>query len=200
MRVYDRGHQAPSEDFNFKSAWMKETFVLSNAVPQVGPGFNQHIWAELEQTIRDLFETQSRNEIFVITGPIYQDPDGRTLTISANANACGNVIKLVPMKKASICDANNRNPRTPCAEAGVAVPAALYKIIYDPELERSNAFLMPNVDHRDSRGTAKSIAYLNKHRTSVSVIEEYTGLQFFTALQSRERRRLVERCLPAMIR
>src|ERR1700724_2740967 len=190
---FDGWHQAPSEDFNANAEWMEESFILSNAVPQVGLGFNRHIWAQLEQNVRDLFEKdESRTELYVITGPVYQDAGGRTLTITAEANTCGNAIKLPPLKKTSICDANNQSRGTACGEAGVAVPAALYKIVFDPELRRSNAFLMPNMDHRDARGSTKAVAYLNKFRTTVYIVQEYTGLPFFTGLEARERRRQVE--------
>lgn len=71
---FDRGHQAPSEDFNADADWMVESFILSNIVPQVGAGFNQGIWKELEALVRKL--AIERGELYVITGPIYRDPDG----------------------------------------------------------------------------------------------------------------------------
>ena len=54
---FDRGHQAPSEDFNENRQWMIESFILSNVVPQVGVGFNQGIWKSLEGHVRDLSAT-----------------------------------------------------------------------------------------------------------------------------------------------
>ena len=51
---FDRGHQAPSGDFNANVDWMKESFFLSNIVPQVGIGFNRDIWAKLENHVRDI--------------------------------------------------------------------------------------------------------------------------------------------------
>ncbi len=44
---FDRGHQAPSDDFKADVEWMKESFILSNIVPQIGVGFNQGIWRSL---------------------------------------------------------------------------------------------------------------------------------------------------------
>lgn len=47
---FDRGHQAPSEDFNQDEDLMKETFLFSNIVPQEGKGFNQGVWKRLESS------------------------------------------------------------------------------------------------------------------------------------------------------
>ncbi len=38
---FDRGHQAPSDDFKADKEWMVESFFLSNIVPQIGAGFNR---------------------------------------------------------------------------------------------------------------------------------------------------------------
>jgi DNA/RNA endonuclease G (NUC1) len=65
---FDRGHQAPSADFSANVDWMKESFLLSNIVPQVGAGFNRDIWATLEGHVRDI--AKARGELYVITGPV----------------------------------------------------------------------------------------------------------------------------------
>jgi len=195
---FDRGHQAPSDDFNSNVELMEESFILSNAVPQEGEGFNQYIWPILEQSIRDLLE--NRAELYVITGPVYQDARGRTLKITKQENACGNAIDLAPLAKTEICEANNQNSRVKCDGAGVAVPAGLYKIIYDPQAKRVNAYIMPNIDHRGLRGTADTVGYINKFRTTLLIVEEFTGIQFLTAFPSRDRRRLNEQCQAVMIR
>lgn len=68
-RVYDRGHMAPAASMKWDADAMRESFYLSNAAPQQGVHFNQHIWAELEFLIRDW--TCDRGELYVISGPIY---------------------------------------------------------------------------------------------------------------------------------
>jgi endonuclease G, mitochondrial len=193
---FDRGHQAPSEDFNEDADWMTESFILSNVVPQVGLGFNRGIWAQLEQNVRKLLD--DRDELYVITGPIPQDRDGRTLTITTSANACGNEIKLPPLKKKEVCEANNQDAKAKC-DAGVAVPAALYKIIFDPKATRANAYVMPNMDHRDTARGMDALSYLKQFRTTVKVVEDQTGLQFFLALPARTRRQQVEQCVASML-
>jgi len=193
---FDRGHQAPSEDFNADADWMVESFILSNIVPQVGRGFNQGIWKDLEALVRKL--AVDRGEIYVITGPIYRDADGRALPISRDANPCRKTIVFAPPQKTAICDANDKNVRAVC-EAGVTVPVGLYKIIYDPRRVRANAYILPNLDHRLTQKKTDSLEYLERFRTSVHVVEDQTGLRFLLALDERTRRPQINQCVATML-
>jgi endonuclease G len=199
---YARGHQAPSEDFNIDSDLMLDTFFFSNVVPQVGNGFNSGIWSTLEARVRDL--AVERGEIYVITGPIYQAPNGASQVITEAENACGKTISLDPprgqTRKAVVCDANNRDAAVPCGDDGAAVPAALFKIIYDPANDRANAYVLPNIDHKELKGKTKPMAYLDRFRTTVHVVEEYTGLTFFSALSARDQRVRKLNCTATMLR
>ena len=65
----DQGHMAPAEDMSFDQDAMNESFLLSNMAPQVGIGFNRHIWAQLEKRVR--LWTERRGTLIVMTGPIY---------------------------------------------------------------------------------------------------------------------------------
>ncbi len=66
---FDRGHMAPAEDMSRSVQVMSESFLLSNMAPQIGGGFNQQIWAELEADIRGW--VQQRGPLTVITGPVF---------------------------------------------------------------------------------------------------------------------------------
>lgn len=189
---FDRGHQAPSADFSGNPDWMVESFFLSNIVPQVGAGFNRGIWKNLEDIVRDLI-VDNRSELYVITGPVYRDEDGKKISISAKANPCRNAIVLDPPKKEAICGSKAK------CENGVTVPAALFKIIYDPRLKRANAFILPNINHRDSADFKDPVDYLKKFQTSVQVVEKYTGLEFFRDLSKRDRRPVLEQCTTMML-
>ena len=70
---YDRGHQAPAADFKYSQDRMNDSFYLSNMAPQVGVGFNRHIWRFLEEDVRKAAE--NRGEVFVVTGGMFYDPD-----------------------------------------------------------------------------------------------------------------------------
>ncbi|KAF0221119.1 MAG: DNA/RNA non-specific [Geobacteraceae bacterium] len=65
---FDRGHMAPSADMSWDAQAMKESFYLSNMVPQ-NPNMNQHIWKELEEKIRQW--ALDRGELYIYTGPIF---------------------------------------------------------------------------------------------------------------------------------
>lgn len=187
---FDRGHQAPSGDFNANVDWMKESFFLSNIVPQVGIGFNRDIWAKLENHVRDI--ARDRGELYVITGPVY--PNGsEPITISASANKCNNEIVLNPPPRQSICGGKSQ------CEDGVVVPSAMFKIIYDPNMGLANAFLMPNINHRDAKNFSDPLDYIKKFQVTVQAVENVTNVDFLEALPA-SRRRPVETQCAGMIR
>jgi DNA/RNA endonuclease G (NUC1) len=182
-----RGHQAASADFKSNPDWMKQTFIFSNAVPQVQNGFNGGIWRQLESHVRNL--AKRRDAIYVITGPVEMADGGAETVIAESSNACGKRIVLAgasKLKKSSICNANDKDPSKTCT-AGVAVPAGLFKIIYVPETERAFGFLMSNEDHRELKDSdVTAAAYFEEWRATIEVIEAATNLEFFTHLSLRD--------------
>jgi endonuclease G len=66
---FDRGHMAPAEDMSRSQEVMSESFFLSNMAPQVGIGFNRHIWANLEAAVRKW--VKQRGTLTIITGPVF---------------------------------------------------------------------------------------------------------------------------------
>lgn len=194
---FDRGHQAPSADFSISEELMRESFLLSNAVPQQGIGFNRHIWASLEDLVRKL--VIDRGELYVITGPIYPpDDDTDAVTITDDSNPCGFTIDLPLPRKASICEANNKDKNAKC-EAGVGVPSGLFKVIYDPKMQRANAYILPNINHNPLKKTTKPLAYLDRFRVPAEVVEAHTGLKLFPAFNERERRVRTVHCTARML-
>ena len=69
----DRGHMAPAGDMTRSTVVMSESFLLSNMAPQVGVGFNRHIWAGLEAAVRGWVE--QRGTLVIITGPVFMPED-----------------------------------------------------------------------------------------------------------------------------
>jgi endonuclease G len=186
---FARGHMAPSEDFNNSEDDMKSSFVLSNAVPQVGARFNGSVWKRLEEEVRSA--ALRRGEVYVITGPVRRFKTSRTRTI-AKPRSCGAEIVLTGPADGRICQAHNKNPLL-CKAAGVAVPIAVYKIVYDPEQGTAHAFVMPNRDHDSQTGDAGQ-TYLEGFRVKVAAIERITGLRFFAALPAAQRKAVRQRC------
>ena len=72
---FDRGHMAPAGDMKRSEKVMSESFLLSNMAPQVGEGFNQHIWRYLEAAVRGW--VQERGRLTIITGPVFAIGDNR---------------------------------------------------------------------------------------------------------------------------
>jgi endonuclease G len=187
---YAIGHQAPSADFKSSDELMRDTFFLSNAVPQEGLGFNTGVWSGLERSVQTL--AKNRDVLFVITGPVYQQR--RAVKIRRESDACHAEIQLVSLDDKAICPARNADGSSSCPN-GVAVPAALYKIIYEPRNGRLHAFLLPNIDHRPLKKTLGNDAYLKQYRVGLNSIEALTGYQFFTELPDRRRKQLRETCV-----
>lgn len=65
---FDRGHLAPAADFKADQQAMDESFYLTNVAPQVGSGFNRHLWARLEAAVRA--RVRDGGEVYVVTGPV----------------------------------------------------------------------------------------------------------------------------------
>lgn len=72
---FDRGHMAPAGDMVRSQQVMDESHILSNAAPQVGRGFNQRIWRNLETAIRGW--VNQRGTLTIITGPVFAVQNGR---------------------------------------------------------------------------------------------------------------------------
>jgi endonuclease G len=64
---FDRGHQAPAEDFTWNGQQAEDSFSMVNAVPQL-PGLNREGWERLEQSVRAW--AWSRGAVIVFVGPI----------------------------------------------------------------------------------------------------------------------------------
>ena len=65
---YSRGHLVPSADMASNKESMDATFLMSNIAP-MQPVFNNGIWNELEQNVRDW--ARKYESIQVITGPLF---------------------------------------------------------------------------------------------------------------------------------
>lgn len=129
---YDRGHLAPAASVGFNQESMQQSFLLTNIAPQL-PEFNRGIWRKLEAMVRNW--ARARGDIFVVTGPIWDD----------ERNWIGE---------------------------HVGVPAAFYKVIYDPYRNEMAAFVLP---HEELSPDA-----IWDFQTSVDVVEQLTGFDFFS--------------------
>ena len=73
---YTRGHLAPAGDMAHDIRAMEESFYMSNMSPQLRV-FNNGIWRELEEQVRDWAIDNER--LFITTGPILSDVQNRKI-------------------------------------------------------------------------------------------------------------------------
>lgn len=62
---YSRGHMIPNASRNGNSVMQKQTFYVTNSVPQIQNSFNSGIWSSLEGDLQSIGETE---EIYIVTG------------------------------------------------------------------------------------------------------------------------------------
>lgn len=67
-KKYHQGHMSPAANNGWSEEAMKDSFLLSNAVPQNG-SMNSGIWSQLEKRVRDW--AIDRGSIYIFTGPVY---------------------------------------------------------------------------------------------------------------------------------
>jgi len=136
---------------------VRDTFVLSNACPQLGE-FNNGPWGDLEDLVRGNYSIML-DEVWVITGPIFDDTNGQQY-LSKDAD-------------------HNDWPQKP-----VETPDAFYKIIID-ELDGEVRALAFIIDHSEGYGYSQGdsiVERLSGLLFSIDEIEVATGLDFLSEL------------------
>lgn len=73
---YDRGHMCPSGDCKWSAEAQLESFLFTNACPQVH-GLNAGDWNEMEQQCRRWAEKYGR--LYIVCGPIIYKGNGKTI-------------------------------------------------------------------------------------------------------------------------
>lgn len=75
---YRRGHLVPAADMAWNKQAMDATFLLSNVAPML-QDFNDGVWLELEQNVRDW--ARRYGKVFIVAGPVF---DATMQTIGQN--------------------------------------------------------------------------------------------------------------------
>ncbi len=99
---------------------------------------------------------------------------------------------LDPPPRKSICGGKDQ------CDDGVIVPSAMFKLIYDPNMQRANAFLMPNINHRKAEDYSNSMDYVKKFQITATALEQASNLSFFHDMPV-SRRRPIEQACPAVM-
>lgn len=141
----DLGHMSPFEDQATTAARDYDSFSMANVSPQV-PEFNRQGWESLEQDVRDW--AYERHQVIVYVGPVFVSPlpwiAGKGIIDNGHLHTIG--------------------------EHKVAVPDRFYKIVVDPQINQTIAFLMDNV--------ATPKGPMDGFRTTIAEIEKETGITF----------------------
>lgn len=88
---YARGHLIPNASRNGNSEMQRQTFYVTNSVPQVQDGFNGGIWKSLEAAIQDIAEQQ---RVYIVTGVAFAKEGENRATLYTTAK---NDDKRVPI-------------------------------------------------------------------------------------------------------
>ena len=183
---YDRGHMAPAADMRWSVQAMEESFYLSNMAPQVGPGMNRGVWAEIESTIRRW--VSQRGELFIFTGPIVAQANKTAMPNKASSKAVPKA-QLTATERVSGAALENKAPAYIGPNA-VAVPTHFYKVVFDPVRVEAIAFVVPNAPHANRK--------IDEFITSVRDIEARTGLDFLNRINPAVQALIEEAVAPAL--
>jgi DNA/RNA endonuclease G (NUC1) len=158
---FDRGHMTRSADRTAGNVDNASTFYLTNVVPQQAD-LNQGVWAQFENALADSANRGGR-AVYIITGPLYSRSHGLTFLKS---------------------------------EGKVAIPDSTWKIALIGPRTSGSPFTRANVqDWSDLAGlTILAVNMPNvagvrndpwsKYLTTVAKIEQATGFNFLSLLQS----------------
>ena len=153
--TYSRGHMIPNGSRNGISAMQKQTFHVTNSVPQRQNKFNGSIWNALEQAVQSVAASE---EIYVVTG-VALNKVGETKSVSY----------------VSPSDA----PSQRCA-----IPNYFYKVVLKVNYSGNTVtsastvgFWFEHKDYNDNDYTQYSV--------SVDQIEQWTGFDFFVNLPAK---------------
>ena len=150
--TYSRGHMCPNGSRNGNATMQKQTFYVTNQVPQIQNNFNSGIWSNLENAVQSLAK---REEIYVVTGVAFHKV-GESKTVNY------------------VSPADNSSQKCP-------IPNYFYKLVLRVKYSgsavtdaRAIGFWM---EHKAYTGDS----YVN-YTVSVDQIEQWTGFDFFVNL------------------
>lgn len=149
---YARGHQIPNADRNGSEDMMAQTYYSTNITPQVHYGFNEKIWANLENAVRAA--VPSGDTLYVVTGAAFRKKGGSE-TVKYGTNTNDGKRLPIPNYYWKVLLKVKRS--------GTMITSAL-----------GVGFWFENADH-------SSGDYV-QYAVSINTIEEWTGFDFFCNL------------------
>lgn len=162
---FDRGHQVPSKDRTDNVTDNKETFIMSNVIPQT-PYLNRVVWEHLEQYTRNLVQKYGK-KVYVIAGPVYDQKFG---WIGPNQDI------PVPSKDFKILVVLDANQTPDDINSDTEVIAALI-----PNILKDGSKPVPGTAGCagfDVKGAISSADDWKQYKTTIAEIEAVSGFHF----------------------
>lgn len=152
--TYSRGHMCPNGSRNGNSTMQKQTFYVTNQVPQIQNSFNSGIWSNLETAVQGLVSGNSE-EVYVVTGVAFSKV-GENRTVSY------------------VSPTDNSSQKCP-------IPNYFYKIVLRVKSSGSTVTSAKTIGFWMEHKAYTNDSYVN-YTVSVDQIEQWTGFDFFVNL------------------
>ena len=150
--TYSRGHLIPNASRNGIEEMQKQTFYVTNSVPQVQNNFNSGIWSSLEAALQS---AASKKTIYIVTGVAFSKV-GETKTI--NYTTAKDDTKQVP------------------------IPNYFYKVVLKVTTNSSGTVTSASTVGFWFENKAYSNSTYTNCAVSVDLVEQWTGFDFFANL------------------
>lgn len=147
--TYSRGHLIPNASRNGNEEMQKQTFYVTNSVPQVQNSFNSGVWSNLEDALQT--EAKSGVTIYIVTGVAFS--------------------KVGETKSVSYIQATDDTKDVP-------IPNYFYKVALKVKTNSSGTVTSASTVGFWFENKAYSDAYTN-YAVTVDQVEQWTGFDFF---------------------
>lgn len=125
---WSRGHMAPAADMDSAES-MAQSFSLANMVPQ-DQTHNAGAWSRIEQDTRK-YVMRAKGDVFVFTGPVYG------IVQRSGKSEARETHDTRDTHETQNTSATTAKHFQTIGQGRVAIPDAIYKLVYDPETGRS---------------------------------------------------------------
>ena len=151
--VYSRGHLIPNASRNGISEMQKQTFYVTNSVPQVQNSFNSGIWSSLEGALQTM--AKGGETLYIVTGVAFS--------------------KVGESKSVSYIKAKDDTKNIP-------IPNYFYKIVLKVTTNSSGTVTSASTIGFWFENKAYSNSTYANCAVSVDQVEQWTGFDFFANL------------------
>ena len=152
--TYSRGHMCPNGSRNGNETMQKQTFYVTNQVPQIQNNFNSGIWSSLEDAVQGLVKGKSE-QVYVVTGVAFNKV-GESKTINY------------------VSPTDDSSQKCP-------IPNYFYKIVLRVKTSGSTVTSAKTIGFWMDHRAYTNDSYVN-YTVSVDQIEQWTGFDFFVNL------------------